>query len=311
MNLRGLDLNLLVLLHALLEERHVSRAARRAGLSQPAMSNALDRCRRLFGDPLLERAGREMRPTARGEALRGPLAAALAELGALVDAAPPALATIRRTVGIVLADALAAALAGPLLARTGAEAPEVTLAFHGWAGGAAALERVRTGAADLAVSVLPPPPADVRQEALVEERYVLAGAAGHPALADGGGRLWLDFGHVVVSAEGAVATPLDDRLAAAGLSRRVAVAVPSFLLVPDLLRGSDLLALAPSLALAGGRGAGLDVRPPPVAVDGFRLGMAWHRRSEGDVAVRFVADAARDLLRALRGAADAAGPMKV
>ena len=92
MNLRSVDLNLLVLLQALLEERHVSRAARRAGLSQPAMSNALERCRRLFGDPLLERQGRDMRLTAVAEALREPLAAVLGEVGRLVEAAPTPLA---------------------------------------------------------------------------------------------------------------------------------------------------------------------------------------------------------------------------
>ncbi|WP_174292640.1 helix-turn-helix domain-containing protein, partial [Sphingomonas bacterium] len=107
MNLRTIDLNLLVLLQALLEERHVSRAARRVGLSQPAMSNALDRCRQLFGDPLLERRGTAMRLTVRGEALRGALAEVLAQVDALVDRAPPGLDRVERTVTLVVADAFA------------------------------------------------------------------------------------------------------------------------------------------------------------------------------------------------------------
>ena len=298
MNLRSVDLNLLVLLQALLEERHVSRAARRAGLTQPAMSNALERCRPLFRDPLLERHGRDMRLTSLAEALREPLAAVLGEVGRLVEAAPVPLTDLKRRIGVVLADGLAAVLVTPLLATLQAEAPGLSVAFHAWGGGVAALDRVRAGAADLAVSVLPPTPAgEVGRAALRDERYLQAGRIGHPAFADPGVEAWLGCDHVVVSAEGALRTPLDDDLAAQGLARRVAVAVPSFLLVADLLRHSDLLALVPSLALSGERGAGLTTCPPPWPVPGFRLDMAWHARSSGDLAVRFVASAIRDLLR--------------
>ena len=78
MNLGGIDLNLLVALDALLSERSVTRAAQRVGLSQPGMSNALARLRRLFGDPLLVRRGAALVPTARAEALAGPVREALA-----------------------------------------------------------------------------------------------------------------------------------------------------------------------------------------------------------------------------------------
>src|SRR5205823_11518589 len=77
MGLAGVDLNLLVALDALLAERSVTRAARRVGLSQPGMSNALARLRRLFGDPLLVRQGAELIPTSRAEALAGPVREAL------------------------------------------------------------------------------------------------------------------------------------------------------------------------------------------------------------------------------------------
>ena len=77
MNLGGLDLNLLVALDALLSERSVTRAAQRVGLSQPGMSNALGRLRRLFDDPLLVRQGATLVPTARAEALIGPVHEAL------------------------------------------------------------------------------------------------------------------------------------------------------------------------------------------------------------------------------------------
>ena len=98
MNLRGIDLNLLVVLDALLAEAHVSRAAERLGLSQPATSAALERCRHLFGDRLLERSAGGMRLTARAEALREPLAAALAAVAATLQAEPPPLAELTAAV---------------------------------------------------------------------------------------------------------------------------------------------------------------------------------------------------------------------
>src|SRR3954453_14144049 len=86
MNLGGLDLNLLVALDALLSERSVTRAAHRVGLSQPGMSNALARLRRLLNDPLLVRQGATLVPTARAEALIGPVQEALELIRRALDA---------------------------------------------------------------------------------------------------------------------------------------------------------------------------------------------------------------------------------
>ena len=298
MNLRTIDLNLLVLLQALLEERHVSRAARRVGLSQPAMSNALDRCRQMFGDPLLERRGTAMRLTARAEVLRRSLTETLAQVDALVDQEPPGLDRIERTVTLVVADALAAVLIEPLLAATATAAPGITLAVRAWTSGTAALADVASGVVDIAVSVFRPgAPRGVVLEKMIDERYLLAGRAGHPALAEGSARTWLDYPHIVVSAEGATRTNVDDTLAAMRMARRVGLAVPSFLLVPDLLRSSQMLALLPSLMLTGDRAAGLMTMTPPTAIDGFPIEMAVHQRHRADVAVEFVAASVRSILQ--------------
>src|SRR5260370_38672344 len=82
-HLRSLDLNLLVLLHALLEERHITRAAERSFLSQSAMSRALERLREMFGDPLLVRSGRAYKRTVRGECVLRELAALMPRLEAI------------------------------------------------------------------------------------------------------------------------------------------------------------------------------------------------------------------------------------
>ena len=288
MNLRDFDLNLLVSLQVLLDEAHVSRAALRVGLSQSAMSNALDRCRQMLGDPLLERSGTAMRLTPRAQALRPSLDGVLAQIGQLVDPSRPALRDIRRPMHIVAADVLAAVLIGSLQAAVAEQAPGLELRVHGWSGGTAALAQVQRGTVDLAVSVLPP--VDAHRflcEVVREESYLLVMRADHPLAERDVAAHWLDYPHVIVSAQGATRTAIDDQLAAVGLRRRVGLTVPSFLLVPDLLRGSDLLALLPSLCVADERGSNLAVRPPPLPVPGFRLEMVRHRRNEHDIAVEF------------------------
>jgi DNA-binding transcriptional LysR family regulator len=301
MNLRGVDLNLLVVLDALLEEAHVSRAAGRLGLSQPATSSALERCRQLFGDRLLERAAGGMRLTPKAEALRPRLKDALA---GLVDVlAPPEvpLADIRQTVRLLMADSLAALLLGPLVAALSRSAPGLDLVVQPWQGAPAALEALTRGTLDLAASVFPAAGPDIRREALLREDYVVAMRHDHPAVAGFDLDRWLSWPHLLVSGRGEVRGALDETLARHGRVRRVGLVVPSFLLVPPLLIGSDLIALLPRRALASGLREGLAVLEPPVAVDGFPVHLAWHRRREADSAVRHVAATLREAVAAEAG----------
>ena len=296
-NLRSVDLNLLVILDALLDEAHVTRAAARLRLSQPATSSALDRLRYLFKDPLLERGRRGMRLTPAAEALRPALKTALAAVGALLQTPATDLATIRRTVRLVMADAPAAATVGALYGRLARTAPGVTLAVLPWRGGADAIDRLARGEVELIASVLPPLDPPFHTCPLLEERYVVAMREGHPAAADLSLARWLAFPHVIVSGSGVTETPVDAALAARGLVRRVAMSVPSFLMVPPLLRGSDLLAMLPSRCVPQDRAGPLVALPPPIPVEGFRLDLAWHDRRDKDIVVRHVAREMADALR--------------
>ena len=126
MNLGGLDLNLLVALDALLSERSVTRAAQRVGLSQPGMSNALGRLRRLFDDPLLVRQGATLVPTARAEALIGPVQEALELIRRALDV-PAGFdpATDRRSFRLSCSDYSVLMVIGPLVRALAADAPGV------------------------------------------------------------------------------------------------------------------------------------------------------------------------------------------
>ena len=153
MKLRGIDLNLLVTVDALLDEAHVGRAAERLGLSQPAASNALARARALFDDPLLVRSpsGGLRRPP-RAAAMREPLRATLAGLAAIVGAPPPDLAELHGAVRLVASDAPAAALGAALNAELAKRAPGIDLVFHPWRAGDE-IDRLERGEVDLVVTV--------------------------------------------------------------------------------------------------------------------------------------------------------------
>ncbi len=298
-DLRSVDLNLLVILDALLEEAHVSRAAVRLHLSQPATSSALDPLRHLFGDRLLERGGGGMRLTPAAEALRLPLRDAFGSIATLVRRGKTDLATVRQTVRVVIADAPAVMLLPvlPVLhARLVRTAPGITLAVLPWRGGTEAVRQLAAGEVELVASVLPTLDPAFRKVPLFDEHYVVAMRSDHPATQGLCLHSWLGCPHVVVSGSGSTTAGLDTALAVHGLSRRVGVVVPSFAMVPPLLSGSDLVALLPSRCVTPDVAARLATFVPPVPIDGFRLDLAWHMRRDGDLVVRHVADEMRALL---------------
>ncbi|MFZ3582488.1 LysR family transcriptional regulator [Loktanella sp. DJP18] len=295
MNLRGLDLNLLVILDALLEEAHVSRAADRLNLSQPAASAALQRCRHLFRDELLERGRGNMRLTPRAEALRAPLKSLLAGIGDLVDPAEPSLADLHQTLRISMADYPAVLVTGPLQRALQVSAPGIDLIIQPWHGAEAAASALIAGTTDIAVSVLSGAHEEINQQELLVEHYVIAVRVGHPSIENFDLDRWLAFPHILVSGKGEARSPLDTELARTGHSRRIGMVLPNFVLVPPLLHGSDMIAMLPSRIVADL--PGLVSLPVPIAVAGFPLHLGWHRRRTKDKGLRHVADLLSHLLK--------------
>lgn len=287
MNLRSLDLNLLVVLDALLDEAHVSRATDRLGLSQPATSAALQRCRHLFRDELLERGRGTMFLTPKAESLRAPLKSLLAGVTELVDPPQVPLAEIRLTLRITTADYPAVFLIGPLQEKLQRSAPGIDIVIQPWHGADTARAALVEGTSDIAISVFPPAEDDLHREELLVEHYAVAMRRGHPAEAAFGLAAWLAYPHILVSGRGDTRTPVDAELASRGLTRRVGFVVPNFQMVQALLHGSDMIALLPSRVLSSFEG--LVSFPPPLPVPGFTLHLAWHRRRLKDVALQHVA----------------------
>lgn len=290
MNLRAIDLNLLVVLNALLEEAHVSRAGEKLGLSQPAMSAALERCRRLMRDPLFHRGRGVMRPTAKALALREPLKKLLGEMTALIDPPPADLRTLRRTVRLIMADLPAQLTVPPLLARLTDSAPGVDIVILPWRGAADAVDSLERDAADIAVSTFPAVTAAFRRQELFFETYVVAMRRDHPAATGFDLDRWLAFPHIMVSGRGETHSEVDDSLARLGRTRRVAAALPSFLTAAALLETTNMIALLPRSCIDAERRKNFALFPPPIATPGFPLHLARHVRSDDDPVVDHVAN---------------------
>ena len=279
-DLRDVDLNLLVALNALLEEKNVTRAAQRLGMSQPAASRALGRLRKLFSDALLVDGPRGYLLSARAEALQPALRRTLAGIGELLEASPfdPAAATGR--VRLLMTDLHAAVLAPRLLARLAAEAPALDLDIL--PPGPSLMDVLESDAADAVVGVIDEAPAGVRRRKLLEDRYVTLLRTGHPA---SGRKLTLErylaLDHLTISITGTGLAPVDALLSAMGRSRRVKVRVPNFLAAVEIAAGSDLVMTRPaSLARTAVGMARFVVLPPPVDPGRSTLSLVWHTRHQ-------------------------------
>ncbi|MBC2885468.1 LysR family transcriptional regulator [Ochrobactrum sp. CM-21-5] len=295
MNLRSLDLNLLVILDALLDEAHVSRAANRLGLSQPAASAALQRCRHLFRDELLERGRGVMRLTPKAESLRAPLKALLIDAVDLIDPPDIPLKETQQTIRMTMADYPAILVVAPLLADLAASAPGINIVVQPWRGVEAATRALVEGDTDMAVSVFPSAEDHLDIRPLTREDYAVVMRADHPAAIDFDLDRWLAYPHVVVSGRGETRTPVDVELSRKGLKRRIGLVVPSFGMVPPILRTSSMIAALPSRVLA--HAGDLVSFPPPMQIEGFALSLAVHRRRARDRSLNHVTERLTIILR--------------
>jgi len=284
-----IDLNLLVVLDALLDERSVTRAAVRLGYTQPTISGMLARLRDLFGDPLFVRAQRGLLPTPRAMALAAPLKQLLADSQRLVARKEFDPAEAEATFVIASSDYMQLTLLVPFIKVLRNEAKQTRLAIAPpiIEGVGDALAR---GQIDLAVTIPEFAMSDLPSRLLYRERYVVAVRPQHPLArrATVTVRRFCEYDHVLVSPTGgAFKGPTDQALARLGLRRKVRYSVPSFLIVPEILQADDLVALVPSRLLRK-NDTRLAVLKPPVEVPSFDVIAAWHPRVHKDPAHRWL-----------------------
>jgi DNA-binding transcriptional LysR family regulator len=293
-NIASVDLNLLVAFEALWEERHLTRAAMRVGLSQPAMSHALRRLRELIGDPLFVRGRHGLTATARAAQIAGPVHNGLAELRlAVADHSAFEPATTARTFRIAMNDYAELLLAGPLMRALRTEAPGAQVVLRRPDRLFVAPEdELRSGALDAAIGFFPDGAAldpGTRAKELFTEQNVAIARKGHPLF-----RKPLTPESLASTAHAAVFYKTEPRglidsiLASHNLRRRLQAVTPHFLTVPAMVAGSDLIACVPAGLAA--RFAGplrLQTRPLPFRTPSFCMRLAWHERTDADAAQRW------------------------
>ncbi len=289
-DIRRIDLNLLIALDALLEEQSVTRAAKRLALTQPTVSAMLARLRKVFADPLFVRTQRGILPTPRAAALAPLLKQWLAEGRALVAEERFDPATAEFTVSLSANDYIQSALIVPFVKRLRREAPHARLAVRS-PQFSDIPSMLADGELDLCVTTGPEIPSiDLPSRVLYEERYVCVVRRAHPLKTRTTPTLdqFCRYPHAMVSpTEGRFVGPTDKALALVGRKRQVMLSAPGFLILPEILKTDDLIAVVPERVLRG-RMAGLRTFAPPIAVPGFSVILLWHPRLHRDLAHRWL-----------------------
>ncbi|ATZ28020.1 HTH-type transcriptional regulator LeuO [Streptomyces lavendulae subsp. lavendulae] len=290
-----MDLNLLRVLDALLQENSVTRAAERLGTSPAAVSRTLARLRRTVGDPLLVRAGQGLVPTPRALELREDVRALLRGCdNVLRPGAGFDPAHLHRTFTVQATDLLLVGLAGTLTDRIHAEAPDVDVVFLPEAveGGPG----LRQGWVDVELGVLGHLDPEILTRPLTRMRLVGVARSGHPLFDRRiDARSFAAAEHIGISRLGKRVGPIDGALAELGLRRRTAVIVPSHTSAMLLARDSDLVALMLADWLPDTIAAlGLRTFPVPLDLAPLDIGMAWHPRNAADPGHRWLRDLLAD-----------------
>jgi DNA-binding transcriptional LysR family regulator len=295
------DLALLASLDALLQEGSVTGAARRVGLSTPAMSHALARIRARLGDPILVRSGRAMLLTPRALALRPQVHDVVTAARRALEPERPFVASeLTRTFVVHATDYVLAVIGAAVDRIARAEAPLASIRFVPNTPDDPAL--LRDQGSDLAVGIYGDLPAEMRSRRLLTDRFVCVARKGNPEVRK---RFTLDqfvsLSHIQVAPRGKPGGYVDDVLRERGLARRVARAVPYFVTAMQLAAETDyLLTVSERVARMYAGPLGLEIHEVPLKLRPYALSLVWHPRVDGDPGHRFLREV---FLRAAQEAA--------
>lgn len=289
MDIKGVDLNLMGVFEAIYAERQISRAAKRIGLSQPAMSAALSRLRAVYKDPLFVRSPKGMLPTHKAKQLEQPITKALALLRAsFIEESQFDPAACSKTFTISLSDWMCVNLLPVLSARLRRDAPDVNLTIRNMPN--RDMHRaLMNGDLDLAISGQPHNEAGIYRQILYREHYECFVWRGHSVIKN---RLTLKdyvrFPHLLFSPEGTGVGAVDKALAKKRLKRRIAMRVVYSLALPVIIQHTDLIATAPApLARFYSRFLDIKVFDPPISLPHHDMIQYWNKENHTDPAHRW------------------------
>lgn len=298
MDIRRLDLNLLLLLDGLLATGNLSQTARKFGMSQPGASAGLAKLRAFFRDDLFVRTGRGLRPTPFAEGLAQPVRHVIETINQEILLKPTFVPhESNRRFALTMPDLGELIFLPPIIRKIRAEAPGIGLkcVIIPYADVRDALEE---GAIDLAIGHYPDLLEPVVQsQALYEDRFVCIARREHPRARDG--LSWdefLELDQLSVEREGRQIGP-DVVMADADQRRSVRLEIPHFMSVPRLVASSDLISAVPlSLASRFADIYNLRIFESPIALPTVLLKQFWHRRMDNDPALRWLRSMVADQL---------------
>ena len=304
--LSRVNFNHLRYLEALVEERNVTRAADRMGISQPAMSTALARLRTVLDDPLLVHTRNGMEPTPRAMDLARrsrEISDILAGRGTSDDAFVLAESTMHWR--IMASDGIARSFMPPLMKLVGQAAPNMRFTVH--PGDPRRLhEYLRDGDFDLAIAFVRNPSPGLRQVIVLQQQLVCIARQGHPQI-DSPLTLkqFLTESHVrwggPPMGHATLESMIDETLESIGHARRISMQVSSLHVLPDVVAQSDLLAVVPEqLASAASALLPIQMLPLPFEVPQVEVSLTWHERLHQDPGHRWLRQSLLDIARTLR-----------
>ncbi|MFZ2828101.1 LysR family transcriptional regulator [Hydrogenophaga sp.] len=299
-----IDLHLIRVLHTVLTERSVSRAALRLGMHQPAVSASLKRLRELAGDPLLVRSGAGMVPTVAGLRMIEPAADILRSAEVLFsDARSFDPSTASHSFSLAASDYLDPLFLPQLVAQIKAMAPHCPIDIHPLSAESDYRLHLAQGDVDVVIGNWPKPPDDLHLGRLFGDEVVCLVSSQHPAARRGWDvEAWLAAEHIAPTpthpgARGVI----DDHLASQGLTRNITARCPHFGLIPAMVAGSLLV-------LTTGRQycerfvdrLPVQILPCPVPFPRLMYYQLWHERTHASSAARWLREQIKSVAAALR-----------
>ncbi len=296
MNAYDIDLNLLAAFEVLLAERSVTRAARRLGVTQPAMSNSLRRLRSHLDDALFVRTSDGMAPTPRALTIAPQIIAGLASIRGSINATgfDPKRSAVRFRIGTL--DYLEALYLPALLERIVASGPDINLRTERLSTVFEVPQRaLETGTLDCALGLFPQPmtpQSSLHSQVLGHDDWVCIARRGHPTF-----RRRLSLKEYAALKHLAIIYPdadsgagmVDRHLGSRGFTRKCPLALPHFMTAPFHVAQTDCVTTVPRrMATFYGKILPLQIAEVPVALPPINVGLVWHARVEGDAAHRWL-----------------------
>ncbi len=281
-NIGSVDLNLLVALKALLDEKHVSRAAEKAGLSQPAMSRALGRLRILFKDPLLVRGAGGMSLTARATDLQQPLQQILNEIGHIISTPTIEPAEMKGELVIATRDFEMASVLPDAIRRITKEAPGLTLRIVPLVGDD--LSPLEQHQVDFVIAGTDSSSASLSRKVLFKDNFVCLVSADNPVVKQKFTlEKFLQSKHCLITITDFRPGMVDRYLHQQGKKREATVRVPHFLAASYLVENSDFIVTVPRrLGVMLAQQKKLAMLDLPFQVPSFQVYLYWHNRNQNN-----------------------------